>query len=180
VGKSVLGTLQASSPSGLKPSEGDTPAAGICMEPQDQYVAIALGLDQSGMPLAGRCIVLLPSQRIKLINQSDQPIAIQFADYYFDLPVGNAILLDNPVGEYLASGVHYLPIGPALWLKAAEPIATMPGPLSYLLSQQCGAIPGLFEHQPGSPHTRPDHKLLHPKYPRCSQGRYDLQWSARG
>jgi hypothetical protein len=180
VGKSVLGTLQASSPSGLKPSEGDTPAAGICMEPQDQYVAIALGLDQSGMPLAGRCIVLLPSQRIKLINQSDQPIAIQFADYYFDLPVGNAILLDNPVGEYLNSGVHYLPMGPALWLKAAEPIATMPGPLSYLLSQQCGAIPGLFEHQPGSPHTRPDHKLLHPKYPRCSQGRYDLQWSARG
>ncbi|MGW8227217.1 MAG: hypothetical protein ACWGOY_15860, partial [Anaerolineales bacterium] len=124
LGKSALGTLHPFTSSGLKPAESETPAAGICMEPQDDQVAIELGLDQSGMPLAGRCIVLLPNQRIKLINQSDGLIAIQLADYHFDLPVGNEILLDNPVAEYLASGVHYLPMGPELWLKAAEPIAT--------------------------------------------------------
>jgi hypothetical protein len=133
LGKSVLSTLRAYSSSGLKPSEGDTPAAGICLEPQDDQVAIVLGLDQSGLPLAGRCVVLLPTQRIKLINQSDGLLVIQFADYSIDLPVGTEILLDKPVGEYFAPGVHSLPKGPALWLQALEamatPVATMSGPV---------------------------------------------------
>jgi hypothetical protein len=142
LGKSILSTLRVYSSGGLKPSEGDTPAAGICLEPQEEQVAIALGLDQSGMPLAGRCILLSPTQRIKLVNQSGESIAIQFADFDIDLPVGNEILLDKPIGEYLASGVHYLPMGTELWLKAVEPIvtplATMPGPLSYYANPEAG------------------------------------------
>ncbi|HSF81543.1 MAG TPA: hypothetical protein VLA49_09935 [Anaerolineales bacterium] len=131
LGKSVLSSLQPYAPSGLKPAEGDTPAAGICLEPQGGQVAIVLGTDLSGMPLAGRCVTLNPMQRISLINQSGGPFAIQFANFYIDLPPGNEVLLDKPVGEYLAPGVHFLQMGPELWVKDAEaaPVATMPGPL---------------------------------------------------
>jgi len=142
LGKSALSTLHPISSGGLKPAESETPAAGICMEPQDEYVAIELGVDKSGMPLAGRCIVLLPTQRIKLINRSNEHIVTQFANYHIDLPVGAEILLDNPVDEYLAHGVHYLQMAPALWLKPAgepaTPVATMPSPLSYYSNLEVG------------------------------------------
>ncbi len=131
LGKSVLDTMQVYTSSSVKPAESDTPAAGICLEPQGDQVTIILGLDQSGMPLAGRCVAIAPRQRIRLINQSDGLFAIKFADFYIDLPFGNEVLLDKPVGEYLAQGVHFLPMGPELWVKEGEaiPVATMTGPL---------------------------------------------------
>lgn len=118
--KAVLDTIQLLAPGGLKPADSDTPAAGICGEPQDDPVSIVLGLGPDGLPKAGRCIVVNPAQRIKLINQSDGPFNIKFAEYMINLPLGNELILDQPVGGYLALGVHILPMGPELWVKPMD------------------------------------------------------------
>jgi len=116
-------------PSGrLKPVDSDTPVSGICNEGQGDPVSIVLGKDPSGLPLAGRCVKISPVQRIKLINQSNGPINILFGEYHIDLPVGSEILLDKPAGQYLALGVHFLIMGPELWVKDGV-VATAPPPI---------------------------------------------------
>ena len=117
-----------SSPNGLKPADSDTPAAGICGEVQGDPVAIILGIDSSGLPLASRCLIVTPSQRIKLVNQSGNSINMDFAGYQINLSVGGEMLLDKPVGQYLALGVHSLPTGPELWVKTAV-VTTAPPPI---------------------------------------------------
>jgi len=116
------------SSSGLKSPDSETPAAGICGEPQGDPVSIVLGIGPDGIPLAGRCVKITPAQRIKLINQSNGPFNILFGEYHIDLPVGSEILLDKPVGQYLALGVHFLPMGPELWVKEVV-VATAPPPI---------------------------------------------------
>jgi len=113
---------------GLKPADSDTPASDICNEGQGDPVSIVLGKDPSGLLWAGRCIKLNPAQRIKLINQSNGPFNIFFGEYHIDLPVGSDILLDKPAGQYLAFGVHFLPMGPELWVKEAI-VTTAPPPI---------------------------------------------------
>lgn len=120
-----------SSSSGLKPADSDTPAAGICGEPQGDPVPIVLGIGPDGIPLAGRCISITPAQRIKLINQSNGPFNILFGEFHIDLPVGSEMLLDKPVGQYLALGVHFLPIGPVLWVKHAVVVTAPPPVVQY-------------------------------------------------
>jgi len=115
--KAVLDSMQSSSEGVIKQPDSDTPAAGICMEGSGDPVDILLGLDASGMPLAGRCITINPVQRIKLINQSANPIKLMLMEFPVTLPVGGEMLLDKPVGEYLALGVHFIPVGPELWVK---------------------------------------------------------------
>jgi len=68
------------------------------------------------------------AQRTKLINQSNGTINVKFAEYYINLPVGGEMLLDKPVGQYLALGVHFLSMGPELWVKEAV-VATAPPPI---------------------------------------------------
>lgn len=116
------------SSTGLKPPDSDTPAAGICGDAQSDPVSIVLGMGPDGIPLAPRCIIITPGQRIKLINQSNGPLNIQLGDYHIDLPTGNEVLLDKPVGQYLALGVHFLPVGPELWVKESV-VATAPPPI---------------------------------------------------
>ena len=116
------------SSSGLKPADSDTPAAGICGEAQGDPVSIVLGIGPDGIPLAGRCIKITPAQRIKLINQSNGPFNILFGEYHIDLPVGSEMLLGKPAGQFLARGVHFLPMGPVLWVKEAV-VVTAPPPI---------------------------------------------------
>ena len=144
--KSVLDTIQPISSSGVKPADSDTPAAGICPESQGDPVNIILGIDPSGLPKAGRCIAVNPSQRIKLINQSNGPFNIQFAEYFINLSVGGEMLLDKPVGQYLALGVHFIPMGPELWVKTAEsitPVITAPPPIRVYTNSEVGYSLGL-------------------------------------
>lgn len=115
--KAVLDSIQSSSDGVIKQPDSDTPAAGICLEGSGDPVDIVLGLDSSGMPLAGRCIAVNPAQRIKLINQSVNPIKLMLMEYPVTLPVGGEMLLDKPVGQYLALGIHFIPVGPELWVK---------------------------------------------------------------
>lgn len=116
---------------GLKPADSETPTAGLCDEAHEEPVSIVLGLGPDGIPLAGRCIQITPAQRIKLINQSNGPFNTQFGEYHIDLAVDSELLLDKPVGQYLAQGVHFLPMGPELWVQkgAVVTIATTPSPI---------------------------------------------------
>jgi hypothetical protein len=104
----------------LKPADSDTPAAGICADSQYDPVSIVLGSGPDGMPLGGRCIVVNTSQRILLINQAGSQVNFQFAGFNVDLPAGGEMLLDKPAGDYLATGVHHLPMGPEVWVKASD------------------------------------------------------------
>jgi hypothetical protein len=124
----ATGPSQSLPSSGLKLPDSETPAAGICGEAQGDPVSIVLGIGPDGIPLAGRCIKITLGQRIKLINQSNGPFNIKFAEYYINLPVGGEMLLDRPVGQYLALGVHFLSMGPELWVKEAV-VVTAPPPI---------------------------------------------------
>ena len=144
--KTVLDTIQPISSSGLKPADSDTPAAGICSESQDDPVNIVLGIDPSGLPKAGRCVAVNPSQHIKLINQSNGPFNIQFAQYFINLSLGDEMFLDKSVGEYLALGVHFIPMGPELWVKTVEsipPVVTVPPPIRVYTNSEVGYSLGL-------------------------------------
>lgn len=131
---------------GLEPPDSEFPAAGVCGETQGDPVNIVLGIAPDGLPKAGRCIVIDPAQRIRLINQSDGLFDITFAENQIDLPVGGEMLLDKPVGEYLALGVHHLPMAPELWVKTTSnptftpipPVATMPGPFRNYSNTEAG------------------------------------------
>ncbi|HET9905306.1 MAG TPA: hypothetical protein VFQ23_01655, partial [Anaerolineales bacterium] len=61
------GASPTPSSTGLKPPDSDTPAAGICGDAQSDPVSIVLGMGPDGIPLAPRCIIITPGQRIKLI-----------------------------------------------------------------------------------------------------------------
>ncbi|HZD56830.1 MAG TPA: hypothetical protein VE136_08920 [Anaerolineales bacterium] len=105
----------------LKPADSDTPAAGICADSQYDPVSIVLGSGPDGMPLGGRCIAVNTTQRILLINQTGSQVNFQFAGFNIDLPVGGELLLDKPAGDYLATGVHHLAMGPEVWVQANPP-----------------------------------------------------------
>jgi hypothetical protein len=72
--------------------------------------------------------MITPAQRIKLVNQSNDPFTIHLGEYQVNLPVRGEMLLDKPVGQYLALGVHFLPMGPELWVKEAV-VVTAPPPI---------------------------------------------------
>jgi hypothetical protein len=113
----VLDTVAVLPSAGLKPADSDTPAAGICGAARDDITRIELGAGPDGLPLAGRCLVFTRRQRILLVNGTDAQLTFDFARYHVDLPAGGDMLLDSPVGEFLALGVHFLPHGPEIWVK---------------------------------------------------------------
>lgn len=123
--RAVLNSIQPFTISGIKPADSVTPASGVCGDAISDPVNITLGLDASGLPLAGRCVAIHPSQRIRLINQANGPFAIKFAEYIINLPVGGDLLIDQRIGQYLALGVHFLPMGPVLWVKDSSPVSTI-------------------------------------------------------
>jgi hypothetical protein len=126
--KAVLDSIQSSDEGVLKSPDSVSPAAGVCADASGGLVNIVLGFDASGLPLAGRCVAVNPAQRLKLINQSDNPIKTRLMEYPITLPAGGEIFLDRPVGQYLALGVHFLDLGPELWVKENVPV-TVPPPI---------------------------------------------------
>jgi len=136
--KMVLDSIQTLSSSGLVPADADTPAAGICGSIQDDPASIVLGLDASGLPLAGRCIAMNPIQRIKFVNQSGNPLNFQFAGFEVNLTDGGETVLNQPIGEYLAIGVHFIPNGPELWVKDSSSIGIAPPPIKVYTNTEVG------------------------------------------
>jgi hypothetical protein len=115
--KTVLDSIRVLPAAGLEPADADTPAAGICLEPGEDTVRVVLGTGNDGLPLAGRCLILHPAQRILLANATRERIQAVFAGYSIDLQPGEEMLLEKPAGEFLAVGVHFLPEGPEIWVK---------------------------------------------------------------
>lgn len=129
--KTVLDSMQISYEGAIKSADNNAPASGICGDAQGDPVNIILGTDASGMPLAGRCMIVNSAQRIKLVNQSVNPVKLRLMEYPITLPVGGELLLDRTVGQYLALGVHFLPMGPELWVEttAAPTFTPLPPPV---------------------------------------------------
>ena len=138
--KIVLDTVQPISSSQLKPPDSESPASGICGKREGDPVNIILGNGPDGLPKAGRCLVVTPTQHIQLINQSDGLIDIKFGQYAINLPVGGQFLLDKPVGKFLAPGVHFIWMGPEIWVKAKgdSPEAGSPGSLQNYANVEVG------------------------------------------
>lgn len=88
---------------GLKPSEGDTPAAGICLGPTSEAVVTIEFLD--GIP-DPRCSFLTPDQRIRFVNRLQDPVTLTIGRYSGTVAPNSSLLFDAPVGSYLAVGVH--------------------------------------------------------------------------
>jgi hypothetical protein len=124
----------------IKPADSDTPAAGICGNGTGQIVQVKLGAGPDGLPLGGRCVQLTPSQRIELTNPTFESFHVTFSVFNVEVPSGGVVLLDKPVGEYLARGVHFLPHGPEIWLveSAPTPVVTMPPPIGVYLNSELG------------------------------------------
>jgi hypothetical protein len=103
---------------GLKPSESDTPAAGICASPTEPVVTIHF---LEGIP-DPRCTVLRPDQRIRFINRLTEPVTLTLGRYSATAAPNSSVLFDAPAGSYLALGVHVVgaSVGSAraeLWLQ---------------------------------------------------------------
>lgn len=127
----VLASIEPLTAGGLKPPDREAPAAGICAEQQEDPAVIVLGLGPDGLPLAGRCIALVPTQRLRVLNRSGAPIRLPLGSSMFNLEDGEEAMRGDPVGQYLAPGVHLLPVGPELWIRPQEPVAPTavpPGP----------------------------------------------------
>jgi hypothetical protein len=131
----------------IKPADSDTPAAGICPRMEGSIVDIKLGYGADGLPLGGRCVQVVPEQRLKLINPTNSPIHVVFSQFDMEVPANTETLLDKPVGDYLARGVHFLPNGPEIWLvdSAPTPVVTAPPPVRVYINAELGyslVLPG--------------------------------------
>jgi hypothetical protein len=113
----VLASVEPLSAASLKPPDSDSPAAGICAQPQEDPVPVILGLGPDGLPLGGRCIEVSLAQRIQFINRTGARLHMQLGEYVIDLADGEEATMPEPVGSYLAPGVHFLDMGPELWVR---------------------------------------------------------------
>ena len=101
----------------LFPPESDTPAAGICEQASGNPVELVLTLD---VP-SPRCMQLHPGQTLALANRTGTALLARLAWYEIPLEPEETVLLDVPVGSFLAPGVHHLDLqgsgnSPEIWL----------------------------------------------------------------
>ena len=98
----------------LKPADSDAPASGICASSDGDIVEATLTADGPPMP---RCVKVTAAQRLKIINGTTAPVRIMLGHFDVEIPAGRQAVLDKPVGEYLAPGVHLMVNGPEVWLS---------------------------------------------------------------
>lgn len=101
----------------LKPPDAEAPAAGICAESSGDVATITINPDVPDP----RCLKVVATQRIKIVNGTEESIEIELGRFDASLEPGEEELFDAPVGDYLAPGVHVLsasiPSGSAaIWL----------------------------------------------------------------
>jgi hypothetical protein len=109
------------------PAESDTPAAGICADYEQPVVNVVISAEMMPDP---RCIKVTPRQVLNLVNKAGVEVPLKLGFYELLLQPGEELLLNVPVGKYLAPGVHQLELGvagsaPEIWLVPA-PEATLP------------------------------------------------------
>src|SRR5512143_3902458 len=97
----------------LKPADSDMPASGICASGEGDFVDTTLTADGPPMP---RCVKVTAAQRLRIINGTTAAVRITLGHFDVEIPAGGQAVLDEPVGEYLAPGVHLMVNGPEVWL----------------------------------------------------------------
>ncbi len=107
---------QATRGSVLAPPDAEQPAAGICAEGQDEVVAVDINAD---MP-SPRCVKVTSQQRIEVRNRTQSALQLELGFKRAQVEAGGTYRFGQPVGEFLAPGVHVLlaaPFsGPEVWL----------------------------------------------------------------
>jgi len=116
----VLDTLHASL--SLKQADSQELVSGICGNMEGEIVEITITADGPAIP---RCVKVTSGQRLKFINGRNLDLQTNFAEYKVSLPSGGGLLLDRPVGEYLAPGVHYFE-GAEIYLANPDPAPPSP------------------------------------------------------
>ncbi len=108
-------TLESSIPTKvpLKPADSDAPASGICASSDGDIVEAILTPDGPPMP---RCVKVTAAQRLRITNGTAATVRITLGHFDVEIVAGQEALLDEPVGEYLAPGVHLMVNGPEVWL----------------------------------------------------------------
>lgn len=102
----------------LKQPDSQTPTAPICAPAEGEVATITI---EEGVP-SPRCIQVVPNQMLELSNQTDQTLTMTFAGLGIRLDAGETDRIEIPFGQYLAPGVHRLPLdyyagsGPEIWL----------------------------------------------------------------
>ena len=59
-----------------------------------------------------RCAEMTAGQRMRVVNKSGDAVDVVLAQFQFNLPHEGEKLVDEPVGTYLAPGVHRLNVSP--------------------------------------------------------------------
>lgn len=106
----------------LSPPEGYAPAAGVCPGVPGDLVTVEMHPD---VPVP-RCSAITETQRLRVVNATDQVAEVRVAPFTTTLAPGEAHTFDTPFGNYLAPGVHTITMsvypgsgGAELWLKDA-------------------------------------------------------------
>jgi hypothetical protein len=102
----------------LNPPDAEQPASGICDLANGDVVTININ---AAVPYP-RCMKVLGSQRLQVVNATNGPVQVQLAHFNVQLQPDQAQLFDATLGSYLALGVHWLRVtggnGPEIWLAS--------------------------------------------------------------
>lgn len=89
----------------LEPSDSELPAAGVCPGPSVAEPATIEFQPEIPYP---RCLRILQSNHLRLVNQTDAAIHFEVGDFQGSLEAGDAAVSELTVGEFLAPGVHVI------------------------------------------------------------------------
>lgn len=128
----VLDTLHASL--SLKPADSQELVSGICGSMEGEIVEITITADGPAMP---RCVRVTSGQRLKFINSKGVDLRTGFSQYTVSIPSGGELLLDQPVGEFLAPGVHYFE-GAEIYLANPDPAPPSPPSHNQFFNTEAG------------------------------------------
>jgi len=126
-GDSSASPTAATVDSGVDPREFDYPAAGICGQAEGPVGTVALG--RGDFVPQPRCLVIRRDQRLRVRNDADIEVTVTLGTHLTaTLSPAASITFDEPIGNYLAPGVHSLRFSAAsaasIWV---DPICVGPG-----------------------------------------------------
>lgn len=99
----ALPTTSATATVELAPAGSEFPASGVCPEPPGGTVVTWVINPDIPSP---RCNQIRPDQTVAFVNETEETIQIQLGPYPLAITSGSTGEIDQPVGNYLAPGVH--------------------------------------------------------------------------
>jgi hypothetical protein len=99
---------EAESPPYLATPHAQSPTAGICGSFNEDYATITIYPDIPDP----RCLEIKPEQRLKVTNRTEGKIQVKIGLFQAEIKPNEVYIFDEPVGEYLAPGVHRVQVSP--------------------------------------------------------------------